>query len=225
MKKIFASKFGLIILVLVLFALNFLASAFHYRLDLTKEKRYTLSKTTRDLLKNLDDVVSVDVFLKGDFPAGFKKLTKSTQEFLELMKDNNSSKITFRFISPEDEMHEEPGRRYADTLISLGANPINLSVQIKEGQKQQIVFPVAIVKYKDRSSLVQLYSGSKRIITQEEINNAEALMEYQFVKNLDELIDTKQPSIAYATGNGEPTGAETYDFQRVAGRRYKLCMF
>ncbi|MBL0271751.1 MAG: GldG family protein [Chitinophagaceae bacterium] len=107
-EKIFASKFWWLLLLVVLFAVNYLASVFHARFDLTKEKRYTLSKATNDLLKNLEDDVQIDVFLKGQFPAGFKKLANSANEFLGLMKDRNGSKIHYRFISPQDEM---PGRR------------------------------------------------------------------------------------------------------------------
>src|SRR5258705_3690341 len=101
--KIFVSKYWWLAMFAILFVINFLASFFHSRFDLTKEKRYTLSKATKDLLENLNDPISIDVFLKGDFPAGFKKLSKSTEEFLQLLKDHNSSKIQYRFISPEEE--------------------------------------------------------------------------------------------------------------------------
>ena len=102
--KIFASKYWWLLLLVILFAVNYIASTFYARFDLTKEKRYTLSKATKDLLKNLDDEVQIDVFLKGEFPAGFKKLANSTEEFLGLMKDRNSSKVHYRFISPQDEV-------------------------------------------------------------------------------------------------------------------------
>ena len=80
--KVVASKFWWVILLVILLAVNYLASSFHARFDLTKEKRYTLTKATKDLLKGLDSDVQIDVFLKGDFPAGFKKLANSTEEFL-----------------------------------------------------------------------------------------------------------------------------------------------
>ena len=76
-QKILASKYWWLAMLLALVGINFLAARFHYRLDLTKEKRYTLSKATREMLKNLDDDVSIEVFLKGDFPAGFRKLANS----------------------------------------------------------------------------------------------------------------------------------------------------
>ena len=97
MKKLFntvvTSKFGWLLLLAILFAVNFLASSFHTRFDLTKEKRYTLSRATERLLKNLNQEAEIEVFLKGDFPAGFRKLANSTREFLQLLKDENGSKV------------------------------------------------------------------------------------------------------------------------------------
>jgi gliding-associated putative ABC transporter substrate-binding component GldG len=220
--KIFASKFWWLLLLVILFVVNYLAAAFHARFDLTKEKRYTLSKATKDLLKNLDDDVQIDVFLKGQFPAGFKKLANSTDEFLGLLKDRNGSKIHYRFISPQDEMPEAVGKSYEDTLVGLGANPINLTVQVKAGEESKRVYPVALVKYKDRQALVNLYGGGKRAIGAEELNSAEALMEYQFAKTLDGLVNPAKPLVAYSTGNGEPTNYQTFDLQQTLQKDYKL---
>ena len=145
--KIITSKFGWLWLLLVLVAINFLASIVHSRIDLTKEKRYTLSKATRNLLLTVDDDVQIDVFLKGEFPSGFRKLANSTDEFLQLLKDRNGSKIHYRFISPQEKI---PGteRTYEDSLVGLGANAINLTVQVKAGEENKRVYPIALMTYK-----------------------------------------------------------------------------
>ena len=222
-KKILASKFWLPALLLILFVINYLASSFHARVDLTKEKRYTLSKATRDLLRNLDDNIQVDVFLKGEFPSGFRKLEKSTAEFLGLMKERNSSRFHYRFISPLDEM---PGSAiiYGDSLVGLGAVPINLTVQKKAGESSNIIFPVAVMHYKGKQSLVNLYPGASGRISQEEINSAEALMEYQFVKSLDKLTQTQKHGVAYATGHGEPVDSRPYDLVQSLRQDYEFGM-
>ena len=100
MKKIFASKFWWIFLLIFLFGINFLASVIHFRFDLTKEKRYTLSNATRSLLGHLEEPVTIDVFLKGEFPAGFKKLANSVQEFLQECKESSNGKLRFQFVDP-----------------------------------------------------------------------------------------------------------------------------
>lgn len=222
--KILATKFWWLLLLLLVFVINFLADSFHTRVDLTKEKRYTLSPATVRLIKSLDDKITIDVFLKGDFPSGFRKLANSTAEFLRLLKDYNSSKVIYRFISPKDEM---PGTniKYGDTLVGLGATPINLTVQLKEGQQQNFVFPVALIQYKGKQQLVNLYSGSNRIISQNEINGAEALLEYQFLSALDKLKNNNKTVVAYAQGNGEPQDYRTYDLQQVLLKNYQFFMF
>jgi len=207
--KIWSSKLWWLFLLIIVVAINFLASAFHTRFDLTKEKRYTLSRTTKQLLKTLDEPVMIHVFLKGDFPSGFKKLSLTTSELLKEFKENGKRNIIYNFHEPDELITAD--RTYADTLISMGAAPINLSVQVKAGQQQQYVFPVAWIKYKDRSILVNLYTGGKRLITPQELNSAEALMEYQFVNAINKITIETLPMVGYAVGNGEPTGAEVQD--------------
>jgi ABC-2 type transport system permease protein len=202
-EKTVTSKLGWLWLLLALVAINIAASFVHSRIDLTKEKRYTLSKATRNLLLSLDDDVQVDVFLKGEFPAGFRKLANSTEEFLQLLKDRNGSRIHYRFISPQETI---PGtdKTYEDSIVNLGANAINLTVQVKAGQENKRVYPVALMTYKGKQSLVNLYGGGKRMITAVEMNSAEALMEYEFTRSLDKLINDKKPLVGYSIGNGEP---------------------
>jgi ABC-2 type transport system permease protein len=219
--NIFFSRYGWILLLIILVLINYLASIFHTRIDLTKEKRYTLSSATKNIVKQLDSDVEVDVFLRGDFPAGFRKLANTTDEFLQLLKDQNGSRIHYRFVSPQDEI---PGtaRTYEDTLASLGAVPINLTVQVKAGQENKRVYPVALVRYKDREALVDLYSGGRRMITPVEMNSAEALMEYQFARTLNNLTTTNKPLIGYSVGNGEQADARTIDLQQVLQKDYLL---
>lgn len=223
-QKIVASKYWWLLLLAALFAVNYFASVVHTRFDLTKEKRYTLSKTTKDLIRQLDDDAEIDVFLKGEFPAGFKKLANSTSEFLQLLKDRNGSKIHYRFISPQDEM-PGTGKLYEDTLAGLGAVAINLSVQVKAGQEEKRIYPVALLRYKGQQKLISLYDGGKRVITPAEINSAEALMEYQFAKALDGLINPDKPLVGYSSGNGEPdlkTDYRTADLQQSLSSDYQL---
>ena len=92
MKKNLSSNFNLLVLLPVLLGVNLLASAFHSRIDLTKEKRYTLSNATKDLLRNLDGDVRIDVFFKGNYPAGFKRIVNSVQEFLQETREYSHGK-------------------------------------------------------------------------------------------------------------------------------------
>src|SRR5258708_30178881 len=94
MKKLLSSKYGWLALIVLLVLVNLLAGHFHYRLDLTKEKPYTLSAPTKNLLHKLDSDVEVDFFFQWDLTAGIRQLSKTTQELLQ--EFNEYSSITNR---------------------------------------------------------------------------------------------------------------------------------
>src|SRR6187549_546555 len=98
MNKILSSKYWWIIVLIILAGINYIASQAHFRLDLTKEKRYTLSPVTKKLLTRLNDRVTITVFLDGDMPAGFKKLRNSTDELLQDFKELGKSDIQYKFL-------------------------------------------------------------------------------------------------------------------------------
>jgi len=196
------------VITLGLIAINFIASRVHSRYDLTQDKRYSLTKTTKDLARQLKNQLVINVFLKGDFPTEFRKLSIATQEFLSVLKESNPSKIAYHFVDPQDATVN--GITWADSLRRLGVEPINLSVQVKAGQENKIVFPYALINYEGEQTLVNLFQSSKRNISVSELNNAEAMMEYQFASKIDQMLFPQKPLIAYSVGNGEPAGAEVF---------------
>ena len=209
------------VVIVAIIAVNFFTSIVHKRIDLTNEKRFTISSPVKKILGNIDDNAEVDIFLKGDLPAGFKNLATSAEELLQEFKEYANGKINFRLISADDPM---PGstRTYADTLSSLGIVPINLKVQLEAGEQSQYVYPAALVQYKNKILPVNLYSGPN-VISDKELNSSEALLEYKFADALYKLIENKKSMIAYSVGNGEPTGDNVYDLaENVLKKNYSL---
>ncbi|MEO8763293.1 MAG: gliding motility-associated ABC transporter substrate-binding protein GldG [Ginsengibacter sp.] len=215
---------SLIIVTVAVLAVNLFASLVHKRIDLTNEKRFTISSPVKKILKTLDGEVQVDLFLKGDMPSGFKKLSTSAQELLQEFKEYANGKIRYKMVSPDDQV---PGSTttYADTLSSLGIVPINLKVQLKAGEQSQYIYPAALVHYKEKMLPVNLYSGTKTVITPPELNSAEALLEYKFADAISKVTGDSKPLVAYAVGNGQPAGINTYDLvENVLNKNYKLFM-
>ena len=210
--KIWKSKLWLLITIVILIAVNWLASLYHTRIDFTNEKRFTLSTPTKKVLQKLDDVVQVDVFLKGNFPSGFKKLANSTNELLSEFKEIAGNKLQYRFISP-DENVESTNIPWADSLNSMGISPLIVNAQIKSGEQQLKVFPIALASYKGSVYLINLYEGNNVNLTASEINSAEALLEYTFTKAIYQVTAKSKPMIAYSVGNGEAVGPESFDLR------------
>lgn len=214
-------------LVILLVAINWAASVFHTRIDLTNEKRFTLSKPTEKLLKKLDDVVEIKIFLKGEFPASFRRLASSTEETLQEFKEVGGKNIHYSFVNPMDNM-DETNVPWADTLTAMGLYPINLKSQLAQGEQQQLVFPIALMRYKDKVEAFRIFNGfqapgGQEMMSQADINSAEALMEYNFASTIYKLTNENRPLIGYLTGNGEPEDGRTYDLvENVLKPNYDL---
>ena len=225
--KLFNSRVWLPLILIILLVINWAASQFHARVDLTNEKRFTLSSATKKLLVKLDAPVVIDVFLKGNFRSGFRQLSASTNDMLKEFKEIAGNKIQYNFIAPEETM---PGTqvRFADTLIGMGLYPINLTSQLKEGQQQQNVYPFALLHYANKTLPVELYKGKTPLMSYADINSAEALLEYRLADAVAKIIQKQKPVVGYATGNGEPDVGRfnTYDLvENVLKPDYTLFTF
>jgi gliding-associated putative ABC transporter substrate-binding component GldG len=198
--KIQNSKGWFLATVVILFLLNWAASAWHSRIDFTNEERFTLSTATKQLLKKVKEPVQVDVFLKGNYPSGFKKLSSSTADLLQEFKEVAGSNFQYNFISPEEKLAGTE-IKYGDTLSGMGLLPINLTSQVKEGQQQQFVYPFALVHFKGQTLPVTLYQGKTPLINFQELNSAEALLEYRIANAISKITQAQKPSIGYSNGN------------------------
>ncbi|HLY71709.1 MAG TPA: gliding motility-associated ABC transporter substrate-binding protein GldG [Puia sp.] len=226
MQKNISSKFWWLGLLMIMVAINFIAAQFHYHLDLTKEKRYTLSDPTKRLLKNLDDHINVDVYLKGDLKSGIKKLAKSTEELLEEFKEYGNGKVHFRFFDPLVDLDDSAKKLLVDSLNRMGILPMNIVAQSKKGEEQseRFVLPGAMVKYKDRLFPVNLLKGVGKTDENSLYNNAEALLEYKFANAIDKITEKSEPAIAYVMGNGEPLDLSVYNLIEGLRNNYRFAI-
>lgn len=101
MKRLLNNKFWWLGLIAAFAAVIYLSSFVHYRADLTQEKRFSLSKPTKNLLENLDSTVTVQLFLTGDLSADYKKLSLATQELLDEFRDRSNAKVVVKVARPE----------------------------------------------------------------------------------------------------------------------------
>lgn len=224
MNKLFKSKYWWISWLLLLLAINFIASLVHFRIDLTEEKRYTLSKATKNLLRGLDDYVTVDVYLKGDLKAGIKKLAQSTNELLQDFKEYSNGNLRIRFVDPIGDYDDSTARYILDSLARMGIQPMTQEAQSSSGteRSQSIVIPGAVVQYREHIYPVNLLSGVKNTDINEIYTNAEALLEYKFSYAINKLVQPKQPLLGYLTGNGEPLGYQAYSALTFLSSNYRI---
>ena len=146
----------LLIALVIIVLVNMAGSFVFHRFDLTSEKRYSLSPATKALLKQVDDVVLVKVYLEGDFPAGFKRLRNETKEMLDEFRAYAGDNVQYEFINPSEDPDEKKRNEVYRHLYKQGLQPTNLTVNKEAGKSEQIIFPGAIFAYKGKEISVQL---------------------------------------------------------------------
>ncbi|HPE86470.1 MAG: gliding motility-associated ABC transporter substrate-binding protein GldG [Bacteroidales bacterium] len=205
--------------ILVIFLINLIGSHFYERIDLTAEKRYTLSSSTLEMLKSLDDIVFFKIYLEGDFPAGFKRLRNETRELLRQFNAYNKN-IQFEFIDPTtiganvNAVYEE--------LIRKGLNPTDLHVRNESGSSQKIIFPGAIVTYQGKELPLHLLTSQLNTAPEEALNNSIQSLEYNISSSIRRLVAIEKPSIAFLEGHGELDKMETWDIAQALSEYYQV---
>ena len=102
--KIFRSRYAWIFFLVVLIVAIYVSASLRYRIDLTAEKRFSLNESTRKLLQGLDSTVDVTVFLTGDLPADYKKLSIAARDLLSEFRDISQNRVIFRFEKPGENL-------------------------------------------------------------------------------------------------------------------------
>ncbi len=227
------------LLVAVIYASN---TWLHGSLDLTAEKRYSLSDATKKLLdKKLDSAITIEVFLAGNLPADYKKLNIATAEILETFTSYASGPIQVSFIEPGTGIVDEEAKvKYFDSLAALGV--VFERTAITEGIEKstsQLIVPSALVRYGNRKPIAVDLRSSKKIFANYNVieavepkedkeatrNAAEALLEYKFAAAIDKVTKVNYPTVAYLVGNGEPTDLTVSDLAETLRNDYNLGIF
>lgn len=217
------SLFNLALIIGIAIGLNIVGSYFSGYLDLTEEKRFTLTDPTQELLEELDDVVYVRVLLEGEFPAGFKRLQKATRDMLDDFR-NISGFIEYEFENPlpKDLPVEEANSRIKQ-LQSDGIRAKNLSIKDRNEQKNLRFYPYAILNYKDRTIAVDLVGEDVPGVPPEEaLNNAIGLLEYKLANAVQKLQTARKPVVAFTQGHGELPFRNTQAIRNELSAYYQL---
>lgn len=217
--------FGSFIIALIIIVIvNVISSRVYTRFDLTAEKRYTLSPATKDLLKNLDDIVYFKVYLEGEFPAGFKRLKRATKELLDEFRAYNKN-IQYEFINPSESEDVEERNATYQLLMEQGLNPTNLQVKTKTGMDQQVIFPGAIATYRNRELPIELLNAQMNVPPEAVLNNSIQNLEFKFANVINKLSKKVKPKVAFIEGHGELSLDETYDITLALQEDYNVERF
>lgn len=205
----------------IIVLLNIIGSFAFYRLDLTAEKRYTLSPSTRKMLKELDDIVYFKVYLDGEFPAGFKRLQNETREMLNQFRAY-SDNIQFEFIDPTTGKSKKELEAIYTQLAQIGLNATDLQVKEKDGMTRKIIFPGAVVSYREKELPLDLLLTQVGTPPEEVLNNSVQALEFGLSNIIRKLTIDQKPKIAFIDGHGELKPEFTASIEAALSEYYQV---
>ena len=223
MKRYFNNTFSRVgVALLLLLVINYIAQQWHSRIDLTQDKRYTLSETTRKTLSQIQQPLVIDVLLKGNIPTEFKKLQTEAVQLLEEYTAANDHLIV-NFVNP---LEDEPNADAAiQNLINNGLQPLQIA-QTEAGKSSvEYIFPWAVISDGKRVEKVRLFIDKLGTTDQERVQNSVQRLEYNLTDALHKFTVKKQKKIAILRSNGTLEDVYLYDFLKTAREYYFIAPF
>ena len=206
-----------------LLILNSAVNGIHKRFDLTEDSRYTLSKASLEIIKDVDTPIIIDVFLDSEnFPSEFRRLQAETKQLLEEFEAENTN-IIFNFFNPlEDEANRDI---IIQQLTQRGLTPMQLSVQENGKSTQAIIFPWALASYNNQTVTIPLIKNKIGANQQELVSNSVQHLEYAFADGFRKLTKPKSKKIAILKGNQQLEDKYIADFVKKLGEYYLIAPF
>jgi ABC-2 type transport system permease protein len=203
--------------------LTFLSGFKFFRLDLTSEKRYSVSTSSRRLMEGLDEPVYIRIYLDGELPPEFVNFRKSVRELMDDFRAYAGDNLQYEFINLYDEPDEAIRSRVIGELYDKGLNVTN--IQIRDGSggtSTRLVVPGALVSYRGYELPVNLLKNNPSLSHEMNLNNSIQALEYEFARAIYSLTLTEVPKIAFIEGHGELDSLQTHSLMDELRNFYQI---
>ncbi|MCU0460579.1 MAG: gliding motility-associated ABC transporter substrate-binding protein GldG [Bacteroidales bacterium] len=215
-----------ILFVLIIGAIILVSSAaglIRLRLDLTEDKRYTLSEPARTILDGLENDVYIQVYLDGEMPIPLKRLKKSMQEILEEFRIESGRHIDYEFINPADAGNAQQRQAKYEVLISKGLNPVNIMAGDDEGgSNQKMIFPGMIINYNGIEMPLDFLKNNQSASSEQNILHSVEGLEYEMIQTIATITSDTIYRVAFLEGHGELPELEVADITRSLAKYFTI---
>jgi ABC-2 type transport system permease protein len=187
------------------------SSLIRLRVDLTEDKRYTLSEPTIKVLSHLKNDIYVQVYLEGEMPIPLKRLKRSVKEMLDEFRIASARKIDYEFINPSAGKDSKQRDIQSADLMKKGLTPVDLRARDAEGGSiVKRIFPGMLVNYNGIEVPVNFLNNSTPSYEQNILRSVEGL-EYEMIQTIATVSSDTVYKVAFLEGQDEIPEIETAD--------------
>ena len=208
MKK---NRLSLLFLIFSVIIVNIFLHLYDFNIDLTEDKKHSISKETVEIINNLDDVVFIKAYLNGNLPVEFKYLQAELLNLLNSFKIIGSNNIEFEFVNIDNIKDDKEKKGLFKQLVKDGLLPTDIQKETSSNRTNQIIFPGAIIYYKSKQKAVNFLKNSIGKKPSDNINYSVENLEYEFISAIHHLTKLNIDKIAFLEGNGQLSDKQIYD--------------
>jgi len=210
-----------LIALIALVAINYISSNIYSRLDITKDKRYTLSEASKKTVKNTEELIYIDVFLTGEMPSEFKRLQAETKQLLEEFSEVNNNLI-ISYVNPKEENPDTESLNRE--MQKFGMPPLRVDGMDDGKKTQEVIYPWAVINHNKKVEKVSLVK-TNTTNSNDRFNNSVQHLEYAFANAFKNLTTQKSKKIGYLLGNDELESKYSFDFLNTLKSSYHVIPF
>ena len=172
-------------------------------IDLTADKRYSLSEGSKQVLQQIEQPIHIEIFLAGKLPGAFQQLQQATLQTVQTFQQHSSQPISYSLVDL-DELSNEKQKELLDFFAHIGVELTNLNVKTTSGYEQRLIIPWAIVQYGNKSGIVPLLMNQQQLSGQEALSRSVTQLEYHFMHSIQKLSTTKQIQVGIVQNHSVP---------------------
>lgn len=176
---------SILLITAIIVLANLISQQLFFRLDLTENKQYTLSRATKDILRNLEDPVTVTAYFSENMPPDIEKARRDFQEMLVEYANLSKGYVDYQFINPDEEEEKQQA-------MQEGIRPVMITVREKDQAQQQQAFLGAVVQLGGQKEAIPFIQPG-------------APIEYELSTSIKKLAVKDKPSVGIVQGHGEPS--------------------
>ncbi len=154
----YGSSTTLIVLVLAVLALvNFLSYRRFARVDLTEAREYTVSRSTKQVLGELDDIVNLTLYFSKKLPPYMGTLRDRVMDMLTEYRAYGRGNVELNLVDPSDDPEVERKVRM------MGIPQVQLDIIEKDKRQVTNAYMGLAILYEDKKEVIPVVRGTRTL--------------------------------------------------------------
>ena len=173
------------LIVAIALLVNFVASRHFIRVDLTQSQLYAISDSSKTMMRNLDDIVTVKVYFSSTLPPNLFAVRQYVDDVLEELASYSKGRLQVQSLNPDN-----PDT--ANEAMKMGVPQIQMNIIQKDKLEVKNGFLGIAVSYGDKKQILPVVQNITSV-------------EYDLMAAIKKVTAKQEKSIAFIVGHDEPS--------------------